>query len=307
VISRAGGINSVKYFIHNNHLGSVALTTDVNGIVKQGAEYLPYGAPANAQDSKLQPYGFSAKERDASELMYFEARYYDPLSARFISPDPLFAAEMEKCIESIVECNLYQYTGNNPVNFVDPSGLLKFYKQKVGSTTFNLMGLSPQDAVGKIPQAQADFMANPQWKGMQADIAPDGDIVYISTYGDQNKEYFDALKADMGAKVKDAGAVIKTIPHPAAKIVGNGLEKAGLAAEAIYTDDLVGLATKEVVSKMTGAVGQGALKSKVPDATGFQKDAADFLGGQVGDMTHDAVMNAPNEVTPNNQLEQGTQ
>jgi RHS repeat-associated protein len=100
----------------------VALTTDVNGIVKQGAEYLPYGAPANAQDSKLQPYGFSAKERDASELMYFEARYYDPLSTRFISPDPLFAVEMEKCIESIVECNLYQYTGNNPVNFVDPDG-----------------------------------------------------------------------------------------------------------------------------------------------------------------------------------------
>jgi RHS repeat-associated protein len=54
--------------------------------------------------------------------MYFEARYYDPLSTRFISPDPLFAAEMEKCIESIVECNLYQYTGNNPIVRVDQTG-----------------------------------------------------------------------------------------------------------------------------------------------------------------------------------------
>jgi RHS repeat-associated protein len=30
--------------------------------------------------------------------MYFEARYYDPVSGRFISPDPLFAEQMDKCL-----------------------------------------------------------------------------------------------------------------------------------------------------------------------------------------------------------------
>lgn len=54
--------------------------------------------------------------------MYFEARYYDPISTRFISPDPLFAEQVDKCIGSVIECNLYQYTGNNPVMFVDLDG-----------------------------------------------------------------------------------------------------------------------------------------------------------------------------------------
>ena len=56
--------------------------------------------------------------------MYFEARYYDPLSGRFISPDPLFGEQMDKCLSSVIECNLYQYTGNNPVNFSDSTGLV---------------------------------------------------------------------------------------------------------------------------------------------------------------------------------------
>lgn len=125
LITQANGITSTRYFLHNNHLGSVAVTTDSEGAVKQSSVYLPYGAAANLQDSDLQPYSFSAKELDGSGLYYFEARFYDPLTARFISPDPLFAAEIEKCVGSMVECNLYQYTGNNPVNFVDILGLEK--------------------------------------------------------------------------------------------------------------------------------------------------------------------------------------
>jgi len=57
--------------------------------------------------------------------LYFEARYYDPLSGRFISPDPLFGEQMDKCLSSVIECNLYQYTGNNPVMYVDVAGLEK--------------------------------------------------------------------------------------------------------------------------------------------------------------------------------------
>jgi len=48
-------------------------------------------------------------------LYYYRARYYDPSIGRFISSDPIeFQAG---------DFNFYRYVGNDPVNFVDPSGL----------------------------------------------------------------------------------------------------------------------------------------------------------------------------------------
>jgi RHS repeat-associated protein len=126
IIARASGINSERFFLHNNHLGSVAFETNVDGDITESSNYQPYGsAKANSQQSyeKVGTYSFSGKEQDGSGLYYFEARYYDPVTTRFITPDPLFAGEMAKCIESIIECNLYQYTGNNPVVYMDDSGL----------------------------------------------------------------------------------------------------------------------------------------------------------------------------------------
>jgi len=49
------------------------------------------------------------------DLYYYRARYYDPTQARFISQDPIeFLAG---------DTNFYRYVGNDPLNFVDPSGL----------------------------------------------------------------------------------------------------------------------------------------------------------------------------------------
>ncbi|MDR3150772.1 MAG: RHS repeat-associated core domain-containing protein [Candidatus Peribacteria bacterium] len=47
-------------------------------------------------------------------LYYFNARYYSPELGRFISRDPIGIAD---------DVNLYVYVGNNPLKWVDPSGL----------------------------------------------------------------------------------------------------------------------------------------------------------------------------------------
>jgi uncharacterized protein RhaS with RHS repeats len=58
------------------------------------------------------------------------ARYYDPLTSRFISRDP-FPGWFTKPLS----LNRYAYTLNNPANFIDPSGLSSTQLQLASMTS----------------------------------------------------------------------------------------------------------------------------------------------------------------------------
>ncbi|PKK88536.1 MAG: hypothetical protein CVV64_18455, partial [Candidatus Wallbacteria bacterium HGW-Wallbacteria-1] len=65
--------------------------------------------------SKLTPYLYTGRRYSEITNQYFNRnRYYSPALGRFVSKDPIgFAADI----------NLYRYVGNNPLIWVDPSGL----------------------------------------------------------------------------------------------------------------------------------------------------------------------------------------
>ncbi|HLP71926.1 MAG TPA: RHS repeat-associated core domain-containing protein [Bacteroidales bacterium] len=104
------------YFYHSDQLGSTSYITNASGEVTQFVSYLPSGEIFTEKHSGWDsPLKFNAKELDTETgLYYFGARYYDPKTATWISPDP-FA-------EKYPELSPYVYCHDNPVIFTDPDG-----------------------------------------------------------------------------------------------------------------------------------------------------------------------------------------
>jgi len=105
------------YFYHADHLGSVTTITDGSRNVVQNYTYDSFGMVI-PQNSFRNSFTFTGREWDKETgLYYYRARYYDPMEGRFISKDPISFAGGD--------VNLYAYVENNPVNWIDPSGLSK--------------------------------------------------------------------------------------------------------------------------------------------------------------------------------------
>jgi RHS repeat-associated protein len=96
-----------------DRLGSVIALADSSKKTTTSYTYEPFGASTIEGESD-NPFQFTGRENDGTGLQYNRARYYDPGSARFLSPDP---AGFEGS-----GSNLYNYVGGDPLNLIDPTG-----------------------------------------------------------------------------------------------------------------------------------------------------------------------------------------
>jgi RHS repeat-associated protein len=105
------------YRIVADHLGSPRLVVDAaTGQVAQRLDYDAWGNVTSDTNPGFQPFGFAGGlyDRDIG-LTRLGARDYDGESGRWTSKDPLGFAGRDP--------NLYTYAHNDPVNFIDSTGL----------------------------------------------------------------------------------------------------------------------------------------------------------------------------------------
>jgi RHS repeat-associated protein len=127
-----GGIGSILYsdrtmvsggiletFGFNPAVGHVSSLTNASGALSESNLFDAFGNDLNVVGSSLNNRLANTKERDISvanviTLDNHGMRYYNPVTGRYISRDPLEYAD---------GMNAYLYVHNNPINHIDPLGL----------------------------------------------------------------------------------------------------------------------------------------------------------------------------------------
>ena len=109
---------TLLYYVHLDHLGSIAAVTDANKNVVSRYAYTPWGGRLLLSGTNITDRGYTLHEHIAAfGLIDMNGRMYDPVLARFLSPDPYVQAP-----DFTQSFNRYTYCWNNPFSYTDPSG-----------------------------------------------------------------------------------------------------------------------------------------------------------------------------------------
>lgn len=111
------------FYYHLDHLDGINAVTDSAGTLVSKTDYLPFG-DVRAGSSGTEKYTYTGKEKDKTDLYYFNARYNSPEFRHFTQAD---IAEPD--YGDPQDLNRYAYVGNNPLSYVDYDGFKKKKKE----------------------------------------------------------------------------------------------------------------------------------------------------------------------------------
>jgi len=133
-------------------LGSVSELTDSGQNIAEAYKYDSFGnlqtPPATGN-----PYTYASREYDIETGLYFyRARYYDANVGRFLTSDPI---RFEGGV------NFYAYVTSNPINLIDPTGLIVYECYKAIVLPIEHVYIKVK---GKCEKYNGTWGFNPDWR-----------------------------------------------------------------------------------------------------------------------------------------------
>jgi RHS repeat-associated protein len=164
-------------------LDSTIALADSSGEPTTEYTYDPFGNSTTSGTASSNPYQYTGVENDGTGLLYNHARYYNPATASFTSQDPTGITGSG--------INLYQYTGSDPLNYIDPLGLESFWEEAgnaitgFGDAASGGLTIDIRSALGI---GQPDFSSSAYQGGL------DGGILAAALTGDEEAAGLDAAE-----------------------------------------------------------------------------------------------------------------
>jgi RHS repeat-associated protein len=196
-------MTEVMYYLAYDQVGSFRLVADGAGNVVKEVRYDSFGNVTFDSNSDFEtPFGFAGGRYDKdTDLVRFGYRDYDPNTGRWTAKDPILFAGGGT--------DLYGYCLNNPINWIDPAGLI------IGSMTAKIggriLGQTAQEAAvaGRISDSAVAL-------GIEASG--------ISVNVPNNVGYaLDGLQAVGGAQTLGLGSAMAAIGAAPVAVTGVGL------------------------------------------------------------------------------------
>ena len=157
-VKQLGQLDKV-YYAHKDHLGSIVKLTDNTGVEAFKASYDAWGRRTVTNNNFKFHRGYTGHEHlDEFKLINMNGRMYDPLLARFLSPDPF--VQMPDFSQSF---NRYAYCVNNPLVYMDPSGEMAWFVPVIIGAAIGLYsgGVIAND--GQFNPTKWDYSSGKTW------------------------------------------------------------------------------------------------------------------------------------------------
>jgi RHS repeat-associated protein len=159
------GTTETFYYTYTDYLGNIIALVDQNGNITEEYNFDAWGQRRNAQNwsytnvsnPTLLQRGFTGHEHlDRFGLINMNARLYDPLLGRMLSPDNYVQSP-----DNIQSFNRYSYAWNNPLKYTDPDGEFVVAAVVIGAVIGAYMGGTL--ANGTYNPAQWDYSSGRTW------------------------------------------------------------------------------------------------------------------------------------------------